>query len=152
MKSDSNAMTFERRTMPISALFGYSLEQLLTGSPSNDHLVYQDDVPTLERGVIRTVRHEISEAQAKAIMRAIVCDETIGAAIREGLISAQLHPLGNLPIGGSHPVSHSRELIKNCISIQTLSSPPPVEVIGFFSTKAHEYFGANPSRDGGRNG
>ena len=121
------------------ALFAYRTEQLLNKSPERDDgdLIYEDALPTLIDGSLVPTHYQLSKSQAKAIMRAILADDLIGKAMRDGVERARLNPHGNMPVDGAHPVDPAWVLVKER-AVRPVLDALPDHIVTHFLARAYE--------------
>jgi hypothetical protein len=121
-------------------LLEYTAQRLLSESLDGDHLIYEDDLLTQARdGSLFTKHHQISESQAKAIMRKIVQDDVICEALRNGIEKARLNPNGNMPVGDAHPVDPNVALVNERAILPVLGELPPSGVTFAFVGMAYDH-------------
>lgn len=129
--------------MPNFALFRLTAEQLLGDAGGEDELLYEENVMTLTAGHLAPVHHQISSSQAHAIMRRIVDDDVITAALLSGIEEARLNPDGNMPVDGAHPVNPVIALVAERAIPPVLGTLPPSNVTLRFVRMAHDRVKAN---------
>lgn len=133
-----------KASVPNYTLLHCTAEQLLNASTDGDALIYEDDVPTLVAGgSLLNKHHAVSQSQAAAIMRTIIEDDLICAALRDGLQRSSLNPHGNMPVDGAHPVDPAVELIRERAIRPVLGeSLPGSTMTARFVRMAYDYYRA----------
>lgn len=121
------------------ALYKYTAQQLLDEALNGDDLIYEEDALTLVGASLITVHHQITKAEAKAIMHRIVQDDVICEALRSGIQYARSNPDGDMPVDGAHPIDPAVALVKERAILPILGALPPVPVTLGFVSMAYEY-------------